>query len=182
MKKLFFLFAVVAFAACNSNNDTKVDSMSTPDSSKKENLTYAYTAGYSSQFEMGDAKNSQTILNLWKIWDDGDLSKGKDWFADSVEMHISNGMIVKGPRDTVLSGAQSERNMYTAVTSSVDAFMPLRSTDKNENWVCIWGKQISTDKKGKMDSVNLQETWRLNKDGKVDFMLQYAQGATPPKQ
>jgi hypothetical protein len=34
-----------------------------------------------------------------------------------------------------------------------------------------------------VDSVNLQETWRLNKEGKVNLLFQYSQATTttPPK-
>ena len=55
----------------------------------------------------------------------------------------------------------------------VDAVTALRSTDKNENWALVWGMETSTDMKGKVDSTNLMETWRFNKDGKVDLLYQY---------
>jgi hypothetical protein len=54
-------------------------------------------------------------------------------------------------------------------------------TDKDENWVAIWGSEIQTDMKGKVDTVSLQETWRFNKAGKVDFMFQAERkGMLPP--
>ena len=59
--------------------------------------------------------------------------------------------------------------------------MAVKSTDKKENWALIWGKEIDTDKKGKVDSFYLQETWRFNKDGQADLFFQYRQAATPPK-
>jgi hypothetical protein len=71
--------------------------------------------------------------------------------------------------------------MYAKVQSSVAVFIPLKATDKNENWVTIWGKEVNTDKKGKMDSTELQETWRLNSNGKIDLLYQYAAAAAPPK-
>jgi hypothetical protein len=53
--------------------------------------------------------------------------------------------------------------------------VPLRSTDKNEDWVLVWFKEYRTDANGKKDSTEMQETWRLNKDGKADLLYQYAQ-------
>jgi hypothetical protein len=181
MKK-FFLFCVIAgFAACNSK-EAKVESMSaTGDSTTQEEVSYPYTATYSAKFELGDPKHSVTIMNLWKAWDGGDLSRVKDLFADSVEMRLASGWIDKGPRDSVIARAQEYRNTLESVTSRVDAFIPTKSTDKNENWVCIWGMETSKDKKGKIDSVNLQESWRLNKEGKIDFMLQYDRPTVAPK-
>ena len=57
----------------------------------------------------------------------------------------------------------------------------IESIDKNENWVCVWGMETDTDKKGKVDSSYLQETWRFNKDGKADLFYQFRAAATPPK-
>src|SRR5688572_19685017 len=72
MKKIvLFLFIVIAFTACKSD-EAKVDSMSSKDSTDSE--TYPYTATYSSKFEIGESKYSQTILKMWKAWDNGDLN------------------------------------------------------------------------------------------------------------
>lgn len=173
---------MASLCACNSNEDrTKVDSASASDSASK-NTSYAYTASYSSDFEMGDAKNSSRILDLWKVWEDGDLTKGQQFFADSVEMYMANGMVLRGSKDSMIATIQNYRNRYTSMKCTVAAFLPSKSKDKNEDWVSIWGKEISIDKSGKTDSVQLQETWRLNNEGKVNLMYQYARALTPPKQ
>lgn len=173
MRKILFAaitgFALVLFS-CNSETETSTTATA---SSSDSTVNYAYKADYSSSFEMGNPKHSETILKLWKDWDNGDLGPSKANFADSVTMNLRDGSMMSGPRDSILAGAQAFRNGFSSVTSRVDAFFPVKSTDKNENWVCIWGTEISTDKSGKVDSVRLQETWRLNKEGKVDFMLQY---------
>jgi hypothetical protein len=67
--------------------------------------------------------------------------------------------------------------MFSAVSSRVDAVFPTKSTDKGENWVCVWGMETHT-MNGKTDSTNLHEVWRFNKDGKVDLMMQYERSAT----
>jgi hypothetical protein len=187
MRKILFFAALFFLAACNSSTDgEKMGSMSPTEkdstrAATTDTVTYPYKANYSSKFEIGDAKNAQTILNLWKAWDNGNLASMKEAFADSVEMHFSNGQTMKGSRDTILAMSQSFRDNYSKVESSVDAFMPLKSTDKNEQWVAVWGTEISTDKKGKVDSSHLQETWRLNNNGKVDLMFQYSAKALPQK-
>jgi hypothetical protein len=65
--------------------------------------------------------------------------------------------------------------MFSALVSRVDAVMSLKSTDKNEDWVGVWGTEIHTETNKKPDSVRLHETWRFNKDGKIDYMQQYVQ-------
>lgn len=180
MKKILFVTLVTMLAACSSNEPAKTDSMaSEPDSTMQtpqaKPINSPYAIGYSSDFAMDDNKNAEALLTLWKDWDNGDLTAHKDLFADSVEMHFADGSMMHSSRDSIIAAAQSFRSTFASAVSSVDAILPTKSVDKDEHWALIWGKEIDTDKKGKVDSFNLQETWRFNKDGKADLMLQYKQ-------
>ena len=183
MKKLFFCFSVAAFASCNNATDPKVASATGDDSTKTTmaSVTYPYEIAYSSQFEIGDQEQAKKILEIWKSWDNGDLASTKDHFADSVTMNFADGSVMKGTRDSAMASGQAYRNSFKSVSSRVSAIIPLKSTDKNENWVCVWGTETHTDMKGKVDSVHFQETWRMNSAGKTDFVYQYARVATPKK-
>jgi len=183
MKKLLVAFSITMLAACS---DQKTESMksgtdSTASTTAMADVTYPYQINYSSKFEVADPKYAQTILTLWKDWDNGDLSAHKDMFADSVEMHFADGSTMHSVRDSIVAGAQGVRNMFTSAVSSVNAVMSVKSTDKNENWALIWGKEIDKDKNGKIDSFYLQETWRFNKDGKTDLLYQFRQAIQPVK-
>jgi hypothetical protein len=72
-----------------------------------------------------------------------------------------------------LEGAKKFRSGLTTVKSTVDAWVPLKSTDKNEDWVTIWGTETDTWPDGKIDTYNVHEVWRINKDGKIDLMRQF---------
>jgi len=185
MRKFLLLVGVCILAACNSGSKQEVSSMApakdTASTAPKEDLTYAYTAGYSSKFEIGDAKNAQLILDLWKDWENGDLSKSKDKFADTVNLYLADGSHMWGSRDSVIAMSQKFRSAFASAKNRVDAFVPLKSADKNESWVAVWGMETDTDKKGKVDSTNLHEVWRINKDGKADLLYQFASRTTPPK-
>jgi len=183
MKKILIFASAAMMAACNSGNDTaKVESMGTgTDSSARQNITYPYEIQYSSKFEIGDPQQGKIILDLWKDWDNGNLANSKNSFADSVEMHFSNGSMMHSTRDSIIAAGQSYRDMYASAVSKVYSIIPLKSTDKNENWVGVWGMETDTDKKGKVDSFYLQETWRFNKAGKADLLYQYRAEANPPK-
>jgi hypothetical protein len=52
---------------------------------------------------------------------------------------------------------------------------------KNEHWVLIWGIEKDIPKKGKANSVFLQETWRFNAAGKADLMHSFAEQPQPAK-
>jgi len=181
MKKLLIVTALAGFAACNSNKeDAKVESMSSgTDTTQK--VTYPYDITYSSKFEMGDVKNAQTILNLWKDWDNGTLANSRNSFADTIEMHFWNGGMMKNAKDSVIAAGQQMRDNSTTVVSRVDAVTALKSIDKDEDWALVWGMETDTDKKGKVDSFYLQETWRFNKAGKADLLYQFKASSMPPK-
>jgi len=186
MKRIFVLSAVVVMAACNSNEPTKTGS--TADSVKPAAevtmpaaIKSPYAIGYSSSFAVDDPKNAETLLALWKDYDNGDLSAAKDMFADTVVFLLSDGTVLHGPKDSVIAVAQKHRDMSAKVVSRVNAIMALKSLDRNEHWALIWGGEVDTDKKGKVDSSNIQETWRFNNDGKANLMFQYMQAAAPPK-
>ena len=182
MKKIFFVFSLAAFAACNSN-EAKVDSMSSSDSTVTANdtVTYQYAADYSSNFAMGDAKNVRTIFDLYKYLDANTLDNSKDRFADSVTLIFNNGEMMAGTRDSIIAKSKGFRNSMGTITTQVHAVVPLKSTDKNEDWVLVWFKEYRTDANGKKDSTEMQETWRLNKDGKADLLYQYAQQNPAPQ-
>ncbi len=132
-----------------------------------------YTATYSSQFEMGDAKNAQAVLMLWKGWENADFSAEANYYADSVTMYLADGTVLHASKDSLIAANKILRNSFTRVESKIHAWVALRSTDKNENWVCVWGTDTSTDMNGKTESTEVSETWRFNREGKADLMYEY---------
>jgi len=179
MKKVLLFGALVVLAACNSNQpaastDTKAatDTTATIAAPVVAEIKSPYPVAYSSKFAMDDPKNAETLLSIWKDWDNGDLSAGKDKFADSLTLNLNDGTVLHGGRDSILNVMQKFRSSFAKAVSNVSAVMAVKSTDKNENWALIWGDETDTDKKGKATTFSLQETWRFNKDGKADLVFQ----------
>ena len=173
------------FISCTSGDKTGTTTDSTKMESSKMSsegpVTYPYDVTYSSQFEKSDDHNSQMVLGLWKDFDNNTLDNSKDKFADTVSMMMPGFEMLGVTRDSALRSTKEYRSMYSKVESRVAAVTALKSTDKNEEWVLVWGTEVHTDKKNVTDSVHLQETWRLNKDGKIDFMFQYMRNTPAPK-
>ena len=176
MQKILIAVLSVLLFSCNAEEKKETENKAT---TPEVSSTLPYTAIYSSKFEMGDAKNAEAILAAWKSWDDGNLQTSRKLFADTMHFYLRDGSEMHGPTDSTLAGAQLFRNTFSTVKSTVHMYMPLKSTDKNENWVCIWGTEVSTYKQGKIDSVGLQETWRFNKDGKIDLVYQFGRSLVP---
>jgi len=183
MKKILLVAAVAALAACNNTTDNaKVESMNKDSGSTKmdDNMNYPYSPDYSHNFEIGNTKNVMAILQLYKDWDNNTIENSKNAFAEMNDTLVfASGDILTGSRDSIIATAKKIRTSMGTVQDVVHAWVPLKSTDRNEDWVLVWTREIRTDANGKKDSSELQETWRFDKDGKVNLLYQYEQ--QPPK-
>lgn len=174
IRKHFLPVLLIVLMSCSQSenkNETPEDIVPVV-SSAPANMA-GYTPTYSASFAMGNPEYAGIVLSLWRTWENGDLSAIKSSFADSVTFFGADGSLIAGPVDKALGSMQSYRDMFSSIETKIHAIFPTKSTDMNEDWVCVWGIEYQTDKKGKLDSVQLQETWRFDKNGKVDLMYQY---------
>ena len=128
---------------------------------------------------MDGPKNAETLLAIWKAYDNGDLSVVRNDFADTVDVRLRGGETMHMSRDSVIAGIQGFRSSLAGAVDEVTAVTALKCTDKNEHWVLIWGMEKDTYKNGKTDSVYLQESWRFTEDGKANMLFQYGEAPTP---
>jgi len=178
MKQKFTIVLMGIFAACNSAPSTPAAETPKMDSSAAMRpIKSPYDISYSSAFTIDDPKNAESVLALWKAYDDGNLSTVKDMIGDSMEVYLSSGAHMKSSRDSTIAGIQGFRNTFKSAVDRVSAVMAVKSTDRNEHWVLIWGTEIDTHKNGKVDSTDLQETWRFGADGKANLLFQYSRPA-----
>jgi len=180
MTRSLTIAALLLFTvACNSNKTEPAAEPTTvspttepPVSSPAPPHEYAVKATYSSAFEIGDHKLGDIIVELWKQYDENTLDKGLDYFADTVTMWMADGWRFHGTRDSLMKLTKKSRADYSSMKAVVVAIVPLKSTDKNENWVSIYGTEYST-MKNKKDSSDIQENWMFDKNGKVAMMHSY---------
>ena len=172
MKKILFLLTGAAlFTACN--NESKTVGAAADTTTAASSVTLPYTLAYSSSFKIGNPEYSAMILQgSWKDWENNTMDNMKSWVADTIVAYHSDNAVVKG-LDSLQARWKRGRAGYTSVIDTVHAVISTYSTDKNENWVLVWATEINTDTKGKIDTMDLMETWRINKDGKADRLYQY---------
>ena len=133
---------------------------------------YPYKATYSSNFKIGKVAYAKMILDMWKDWDDNKFDR-HDYMADSIVMIFPDGNVTKGKKAN-MEAAMKFRGAFTTVKSTIHAWVPLTSTDKNEDIVCVWGQEEDTTPDGKVEKRDLHEVWWFNKDGKVTRLRQWA--------
>lgn len=172
---LAFLTACTSTPAPSTNDSAKIVS----DSAMTRPIQSPYDITYSSKFEMDGPANAESVLKFWKAYDNGDFSTVKNIFADSFDVHLADGMSMRASRDSTLADVTMYRNSLSAVSSQVTAVMAVKSTDRNEHWVLIWGTEKDTHKDGKTDSVDLHEAWQFNNNGQALMLLQYKRSYAP---
>lgn len=178
MKRIFVAVFTISLMACN--NEKTAETAAEAKANVPADM-HGFTPAYSAAFVMDDAKNTETVLALWEDWKKGDISPSRKHFADSLSLFLADGTNMVGSTDTILKNMQAFRSSFKSIDISLDAIFSTKSTDKNENWVAVWGSEIQTGMNGKVDTVSLQETWRFNKVGKVDMMFQATRkGLLPP--
>ena len=168
----FVLMSAALFSACN--NDPKSTATTGTDSTAaSSDAALPYKATYSSSFKMGNPDYTHMIVQgSWKDWENNKMDNMKSWVADTIVAFSPDNTMVKGA-DSLQARWKRYRAEYTSVTDSLNAAVPLYNTDKKENWVLVWATEYNTDKQGKIDTVAVMETWRINKDGKADLLYQY---------
>lgn len=181
---MFFFILIANHAIAQEKVKVKDDKVKVKDDNTKmkmkgdaANMMYPYTANYSSNFAIGNPAHAKLVLDEWKDWDDNALDR-HDFMADTIISYMPDGTVTKG-KDANMIMWKKFRSGLTSSKSTVDAWMPLRSLDTNENWVAVWGTETDTYPDGKVDKHDIQEIWRINKDGKVDFYKQFTAVSAP---
>lgn len=168
MKKLFLLIFIAAITACNTKTNTE-----TANTPVKDTLKYAYKATYSSDVTVpANPVNAQKVLQVWKMFETANIQAMKPYFADSVRYDDASGMHFYGPTDKLLAYAKKDIDGLDSMRFDITMWQSAHLNDKNEDWVNIWSRERRYPKKGKPDTVLMQENWQV-KNGKVVAFDQY---------
>ncbi|HEU4473071.1 MAG TPA: hypothetical protein VFR58_18395 [Flavisolibacter sp.] len=169
MNYLAVFLCVLLVAGCNNASDqSPVVSFETGDSG----VYYSYSPEYTSGYTIGDFGQVKTVTEIWKHYENGDLMLAAPQFADNLTIVFPDHTI-SGAKDSVLAQLKAEREAFIAVQCSISSWLPVRTKEKKDEWVFLWGKQIRSDKNGGTRSIEVHEIWQFDKQGKVQFMQQY---------
>src|SRR5687767_1381889 len=129
MTKTFVAIISVWFISCNTaekempkEETAAAETVAAP--SAITNMS-GYTPSYSASFAMGDAINAETVLALYKSWDNGNLDPLKNSFSDSVAFYLSDGTVIAARRDSAIATMQQYRNLFSAISNTVHAVFPI---------------------------------------------------------
>jgi hypothetical protein len=159
---LFFVFIV----SCNNNRpDTKSNTL-------QDTVFYPYSPIYTDSFERGNPIHARKVLEIWKQFESGDVRHLASYFTDTITLVFPDKFIM-GERDSLLRYFQKRRNEFEDVQCYIDAWLPLKVAERNEDVVFLWGRQDESSTGKKRVYRVLHEIWRFDPSGKIKRMEQY---------
>lgn len=171
--KKITLILVLTSIIFGCDTQKKPEVMETATVQETAPMSLPYEPSYSASFEMGNPAYAEMIVQgSWKDWEDNNLDNMVNWVEDTITAYHSNNEMVHG-LDSLMARWKRMRANYTSSKPTVNAVMSVRSKDRNEDWVLVWATSIDTRTDGRIDTVALMETWRINSAGKADMLLQF---------
>ena len=173
MKKLLFFLCTVCFAvACNNKdgNSSSSGSDSTKMSSTKLDYPYKIDSAYK-DWQPGDQQHAVNVMKSLKAWQDNNIAECVSYMGDSLDIQFDN-YRKKLPHDNLTHEFTNFRNAYTKVDIKMEDWESVISKDGKDEWVTMWYKQITTDLKGKIDSVEVINDAKMLK-GKIIVLDEY---------
>src|SRR5688500_19579564 len=172
MKIILSAMVMLTLACSDANTNEAPGANRNADTTSATKISYPFKASVSSSFEIGNPQSTAVVLSMMKDFDDNKFDNMRQHFADSVFFFFEGGETLKMSGDSTVSRLKSFRKTATEMSQNVHAFLPLRSTDKDQNYVLVYTTEYSTIG-GKKDSVLLHELWELDKSNKVMSLRQF---------
>ena len=187
MKKLFLIFAVVAIVSSCNNNDTK--GTATGDSTKPNNAALAdtkmampempYQLSHPYQnWQTGDPQNAVITMKGLQAYENGDIAGCLAAFGDSAWLGFDYYQKTMS-KDSLKAFFTGGRAMYSSIKVKMQDWESVISADKKAEWVTLWYKEYTTDKKGVVDSLAVVNDAKIEK-GKIVVLNETTQHLGPP--
>lgn len=171
MKKTIVI-ASVSLIIISCNNKTETTGSAAKDTTTavtpaEEKIDYAYLpANHSADnWDRGDQKNIAIVLKSLKGFENGNVDEALAAFADSVRW-TTDGYDEKLSKEGLRKAFTDAWANMSSLKIMMEDYEAVVSKDKKDNWVSLWYKQISTDKKGKTDSAFYMDDVKLE-NGKI---------------
>jgi len=183
MKKNFLISAaaLITISSCNNAAENKPATTDTTATAaiEKPKPVYSYPIRYK-DWEIGDPANINTVLAVYKAWDDKKIDKIAEVFADTVRMRIPEEKAeIVLPKDKINEALTKNMSLYKLTSNNVISAVSLHDKESAEDWVMITLYSKWIEKNGTRDSMIYHDDWKL-KNGKLDFLMSYDK--TPTKE
>ncbi|MEO6718733.1 MAG: hypothetical protein ABIN67_00160 [Ferruginibacter sp.] len=166
MKHLMILaFAALVVVSCNDKSatttaTTPADSVGTA-AAPSETFDYAYTLDKPYRdWQPGDKKHAVAVMKSLKAFEDGDIATSVAAFGDTVDLRFDR-FAARVSNDSLKKMFTADRAKIASMKVHMQDWESVISKDKKDEYVTLWYKEVSTDKKGKTDSIGVIDDLKI---------------------
>ena len=170
---LFFILSCGQDSATDKIAENTTEQAPTTSTEPQSLAPLTYPALYSN-WEIGKRDNMNTVLSLYKAWDESSVDGIKNLFADSVILDLPGGRRITSSRDNITDVLIKYRKSFAETSNQVISVYPILNKETNDEWVAalLYNKWTYKDKV--RDSSLFQDLWKLQ-NGKIYYMLSLEQ-------
>lgn len=166
MKQMILLFCLVlVMNACNTADNKAATTDAAPAAEVK--LAYSLAEPYKN-WAIGSTENVAAAMNSLKAFVDNDFTTLSSLIGDSLTIDFDQ-FQARLSRDSALGFFKAARPMYNDLKITMYDYVSVISADKKAEWVTLWYKQVWTDPKGVVDSMNYVNDIRLENGKMVEL-------------
>lgn len=167
MMKQLLTCAVLALMTVSCNDTAKsadeivvMDTSSTAEVAAAE-LKYPYSLREPyADWQIGDMNHVVTVLNGLKAYETGDIPACMASFGDSISLRF-DGFHQKFSKDSLQKFFTKTRGELSADYIEMQDWESVISKDQKKEYVTLWYKEVTTDKKGKKDSLSVVDDAKI---------------------
>jgi ketosteroid isomerase-like protein len=170
---LFFIISCGQDKATDKTIENTTEQAPATNTEPQSLTPLTYPALYSN-WEIGKRENMNTVLSLYKAWDESSVDNIKNLFADSVTLDLPGGKRVTSSRNNITDILVKYRSAYKTTANQVISIYPILNKETNDEWVAALLYNKWTYKDNVRDSSLYQDLWKLQ-NGKIYYMLSLEQ-------
>ena len=164
------MIACVSIFTIGCNNQASTKEIVADSTAPAEKIDYAYLPEDhpADNWDRGDQKKIAMVLKSLKAFENGNVEESLVPFADSVNWSY-DGFDAKISRDSLKAMFTDAWKNMSSMKIHMDDYEAVISKDKKEEFVTLWYKQVTTDKKGKIDSAACVDDLKIE-NGKITVL------------
>ncbi|HEX4957033.1 MAG TPA: hypothetical protein VFV46_02545 [Lacibacter sp.] len=170
MKRYIVLFSLVLIMASCNNADNKSSTSATTDAAPataEVQLPFTLAEPYKN-WSIGSTENVAAAMKGLKAFIDNDFAALAAVIGDSLTLDFDQ-FQAKMSRDSAVKFFTGMRPMFNDIKITMYDYVSVISADKKAEWVTLWYKQVWTDPKGVVDSMNYVNDIRLENGKMVEL-------------
>jgi hypothetical protein len=125
-----------------------------------------YTSSYSSQWTNGDSINTRIVMKFMESWEKNaiDTSLLSPWVYYKYNWENKQSFFDK---------LKTDRDKFAKCKIKLSSIIPVKTTDRNEDWVVVYAGVDYTDLNGNLSTTNFTQWYKINKDKKIEFFKEF---------